>query len=217
MDNRTFWNERYESLPGLGSGPGSRAYAAWLKQRLIEATIAQHGVRSVLDIGCGDMYWMPAQPGAGVAYTGVDISDVIVARNRERFPRAEFVLHDIVAAPLQRSADLVVCFDVLIHQLDAGQFQAALRNVLATIRTTGLISYITPDGAGAPPPPGTPAQVLRDEARLVEFLETAEFPRAPTAFHGALPEHIAQLLPQAAVGIAGHYPAQTIYEITLRR
>lgn len=217
MDNRKFWNERYESLPSLGSGPGSRAYAAWLKQRLIQATIAQRGVRSVLDIGCGDMYWMPAQPGAGVSYAGVDISDVIVARNRERYPHAEFVLHDIVAAPLERSADLVVCFDVLIHQLDPQQFRAALRNVLACVRTIGLVSYLTPDGANPLPPPGAPADVLRDEARLNEFLQAAEFPRAPTAFHGALPEHIAQLLPQAAARVVGHYPAQTIYEITLRR
>src|SRR5262249_54758766 len=100
MDNRVFWNERYRSLPSLGSGPGSRAYAAWIKRRLIDATIARHNVRSILDIGCGDLHWFPRQPHADVAYTGVDISEVVVEQNRAKLPNAEFLVHDIAVQPL---------------------------------------------------------------------------------------------------------------------
>jgi SAM-dependent methyltransferase len=215
MDNRKFWNERYESLPELGSGPGSRAYAAWFKQRLTEEAIANCGVRSVLDIGCGDLYWFPAAQNAGVAYMGVDISDVIVARNRARFPQLQFLLHDVANTPLNRTADLVVCFDVLIHQIEPEQFRATLRNVLACISNVGLVSYLTPDASSERALPDTPADVLQDEAELLDFLGRASFPRAQTAFHGELSGEINRLVPGANARIVGAYPAQTIYEITL--
>jgi len=216
MDNRKFWNERYQSLPALGSGPGSRAYAAWLKRRLIESIVAERNIRSILDIGCGDMYWMPADSLAGVAYTGVDISDLIVQQNRLRFPDAEFLLHDIAAAPLPRGADLVICFDVLIHQIDEAQFSAALRNILATIEDTALISYLTPAGHTQVVAGDTPEAVMQEEQKLLEFLSAASFPRAQTATHGELAQLISRMRPNLDVTIAGSYPAQTIYAVALR-
>jgi SAM-dependent methyltransferase len=213
MDNRKFWNERYNSLPALGSGPGSRAYAAWIKRRLIADWVAARGVRSILDLGCGDMYWMAGVPMDGVAYTGVDISDVIVARNRAQLPQFEFLLHDIAAAPLQRSADLVLCFDVLIHQLAPELFRATLRNVLASVANVALISYLTANASAGSPLPETPHDVREDEEALLQFLHTATFPRAETAFHGDLAAEIRQILPQADVRAVGSYPFQTIYEV----
>ena len=217
MDNRKFWNERYHSLPSLGSGPGSRAYAAWIKRRLITEHVATRGVRSILDLGCGDMYWMAEVPIGGVTYTGVDISDVIVDRNRARLPQFEFLLHDFAAAPLGRSADLVLCFDVLIHQLAPEQFRATLRNVLASVGGVALISYLTANASAGSQLPETPQEIRQDEQELLDFLHTATFPRAATAFHGDLALEIPKLMPHANVGIVGWYPYQTIYEVTLAK
>jgi SAM-dependent methyltransferase len=214
MDNRKFWNERYNSLPSLGSGPGSRAYAAWIKRRLIADYVAARGVCSILDLGCGDMYWMAEVPMGGVTYTGVDISDVIVERNRARLPQFEFLLHDFAAAPLGRSADLVLCFDVLIHQLAPEQFRATLRNVLASVGNIALISYLTANASAGSPLPETPHDIRQDEDALLQFLHSAAFPRAETAFHGDLALEIGQLMPHADVRIVGSYPYQTIYEVT---
>ena len=215
MDDRSFWNERYRSLPSLGSGPGSRAYSAWLKRRLIERYIAEHGVRSILDIGCGDLFWFPAAC-AGIAYTGVDISDVVIANNRARLPNCEFLLHDVAAAPLPRRADLVTCFDVLIHQIRVEQFRSLLENLLASTQRLALISYSIPagdpDAAMSDAPPG----VLSEQHDLLRFLDSAEFARAETAFHGELPDAIRQIRPHAQVRpIGAYFRRQAIYEVVL--
>jgi SAM-dependent methyltransferase len=215
MDNRRFWNERYESLPALGSGPGSRAHSAWIKRRLIERYIAERGVRSILDFGCGDMFWFPATA-SGIAYTGVDISDVIIASNRQRLPHCEFLHHDIAAAALQRNADLVTCFDVLIHQLEPRQFRSMLANVLASTKHLALISYATPPAESSPATTDAPENVLFEQRELQLFLENAEFPRAETVYHGELPAAIRDIAPHARIEPVGAYfRQQTIYEVAL--
>lgn len=215
MDNQKFWNERYCSLPDLGSGPGSRAYAAWVKQRLIAETVAKRNIRSILDIGCGDLCWLQAVPLERVTYTGVDISNVIVARNRANFPQYRFLLHDVANAPLRLTADLVVCLDVLIHQIPLEQFRCALRNVLSSISNIGLISYLTPEGSCTQALPDMPADVLDKEEALLRFLHSADFPKAQTARHGDLSVEIARNAPNASATAIASYPYQTIYEVTL--
>jgi SAM-dependent methyltransferase len=214
MDNRKFWNERYQRLPQLGSGPGSRAYAAWIKQRLIRDVVANHRIRSILDIGCGDLCWLQEDLIESVAYCGCDISDVIVERNRARFPQLKFMLHDVAAAPLQQTAELVVCFDVLIHQIELEAFQRTLRHVLAAVSCIGLISYLTPGGSSATTMPDAPAEVLLEEEELLRLLKDPSFPRAQTAFHGNLTGEIARIAPELGAKAVGAYPAQTIYEVT---
>jgi SAM-dependent methyltransferase len=214
MDNQKFWNERYQRLPELGSGPGSRAYAAWIKQRLIREAVARHRIRSILDIGCGDLCWLQEDLIESVAYSGCDISEVIVERNRARFPQLKFLLHDVAASPLQETAELVVCFDVLIHQIERAAFERALRNVLATVSCMGLISYLTPGGSSATAMPDAPAEVLLEEEELLRLLKDPSFPRAQTAFHGNLTWQISRIAPELRAKAVAAYPAQTIYEIT---
>jgi len=214
MDNRRFWNDRYQRLPELGSGPGSRAYAAWIKQRLIREVVAKHRIRSILDIGCGDLCWLQKDVIEGVAYCGCDISEVIVERNRARFPQLTFLHHDVAGTPLPQTAELIVCFDVLIHQIELEAFQRALRHVLATVSHMGLISYLTPGGGSAPVLPDAPPEVLLEEERLMRLLKDPSFPRARTAFHGDLIGQIARVAPAVSARAVGAYPAQTIYEVT---
>jgi SAM-dependent methyltransferase len=214
MDNQRFWNERYERLPELGSGPGSRAYGAWIKRRLIREVVAKHQIRSILDIGCGDLCWFQEDLIAEVAYCGCDISKVIVERNRARFPQLQFLLHDMASAALPQTADLIVCFDVLIHQIEHVAFQRTLRHVLASLSHVGLLSYLTPGGLSAPVLPDTPADVLRDEEELLRFLKDSSFPRAQMASHGDLIQQIARLAPELSTKAVASYPAQTIYEVS---
>lgn len=213
MDNKKFWNERYVSLPELGSGPGSRGYAAWFKQNLIERVLAADHYSSLVDIGCGDLCWLKRGAFGDVAYTGVDISDVVVEKNREQFPQYRFLVHDIAKSPLGEKADLVVCFDVLLHQIEEKAFRSALENTLASIGTVGLISYITPGKAYAPLVDDVPEDVLREEEEFKRFNPGGKFPAAETAFHGELPDRIREVLPNAAVRTFGAYRLQTVYEV----
>jgi hypothetical protein len=226
MDNRSFWNNRYRTFPRVGSGPGSRGYAARKKNLLIRQVIAEFQVQTILDIGCGDMCWMDEEIAAVCQYQGYDIAEVIVARNRIAYPALEFAIHDIVTSPIGRIGDLVVCFDLLIHQIDEAGFRAALTHTLAAIGRVGLLSYLAPPlPDGSFPPPEEPhalnadSLMLMREAQYQEILKEMRtrkilpVPTADTAFHGVLANRIAELHPDLEVSTAGSYRNHTVYSV----
>lgn len=223
MNNQLFSNERYRANPALGSGPGSRGYPAWVKRQLICQAVAQNGLHSVIDAGCGDLCWMQEGLLPGVNYLGLDISDVIVAQNRTRYPDLAFLHHDLATGPVQPPADLIVSFDVLIHQCSLELFSAVLRNIVQSTRRWALISYLTPEGETLPDrrlaerlQAEMPAEVHAAEAAFQAAFSTlgAETPRAATANYGALPNLLRQLEIPVAVRPLARYRANTIYELT---
>jgi len=221
MDNRTFWNDRYQTLAELGSGPGSRGWVPGYKRALVGAAIERCGAVSVADIGCGDACWLDEGITGRVAYRGYDIADVIVQRNASAFPAGRFAVHDIVGGPVER-ADLVVCFDVLIHQNDQPSFDAALRNLAASAAKLALVSYATPPAAAgaAPEPAGPPADASPEwiaaetEFQSLHKALPADFPRAIATCLGPLPDLVASHLPGIHVTEIGRHRAQTVYELT---
>jgi hypothetical protein len=226
MDNARFWDDRYRSCPQLGSGPGSRGYAADYKNRLVKAIIKQFGLSSIVDIGCGDLCWLDDEILASCSYMGLDISAVAIERAKAARPSLSFALCDVTAQPLGGRWDLAVCFDVLIHQTEARMFSAALGNTLAAIGRVGLVSYLTPPMPdGSFPPPAICDPAVLDAAALEReqaFCRMAEelpdyLPRAGTAFHQALPAAVAALGNDLDVAAVGRYRYQTVYAIRARR
>jgi hypothetical protein len=154
LDNAKFWNERYLQLPQLGSGPGSRGYAAVYKNALVKKIVIRHEIHSIVDIGCGDLCWLDLEILEGRSYFGLDISTVAIERAQAAYPSLQFAVYDATAEPIHVKGDLVVSFDLLIHQLDIRSFRAALGNTLAAIGKIGLLNYSTPplmDGILPPP------------------------------------------------------------------
>lgn len=144
FDNREFWNRRYVEDPERGSGPGSRGENLRLKSALIGSMIESHASWTVLDIGCGDIAVLSSL--AIGNYVGVDISDVIVERNRRVRPEWEFVCADLAGPYCPPPAALVLCLDVLIHQKSRQAYLAMLSKVLAATEKIALISgYSRPD------------------------------------------------------------------------
>lgn len=99
------------------SGPGSeiipttrlRAFLPWLVKAM--------GIRTVLDVGCGDGWWMPDLPG----YVGLDPSSTAIERARKKHPERTYVVGDIREIDLGGSFDLVFCRDAIQHLgLNAG-------------------------------------------------------------------------------------------------
>ena len=219
MDNRGFWNHRYQTLPELGSGPGSRGYAAAGKNQLIKRTITEHGIRSILDVGCGDLCWLDDEIIHASHYIGLDVADVVIEANARRHhgnPSVEFLIHDISKSPFNRKCDLVVCFDVLIHQIDRTDFDASLRHLIMSISNVGLVSYLTQEGVFGIP------QIIEEEER-VRFMEDdfkslmsslpVDRKSADTAFHAPLPEAISAIFNDVAVEPLAQYRRQTVYII----
>jgi hypothetical protein len=223
VDNATFWNERYRRFPQLGSGPGSRGYAASYKNALVKEVMIRHDVRSIVDIGCGDLCWLDQEILEGCRYVGLDVSTVAVERARAAYPSLQFAAFDVTAQPVGLEGDLVVSFDVLIHQIDIRSFQAALGNTLAAIGKIGLVSYTTPpmmDGSFPPPatldPTAAGAAEILSERRFQEMITgklPSDFPRAETTFHEPLPVAVAATRPDVEISIAGRYRYQTVYAI----
>lgn len=223
MDNAEFWNERYRLFPQLGSGPGSRGYAARYKNRLVKKTLIEHEVRDIVDIGCGDLCWLDQNILEGRSYVGLDISTVAIERAKAAYPFLQFATYDVTSRPLDVEGDLVVSFDVLLHQIEIRTFRAALGNTLAAIGKIGLVSYTTPPTTAGSFPPATTldpatadASEIASESRfhqtMAEML-SSDFPRAETAFHEALPVAVSLLRPDLDVSIAGRYRYQTVYAI----
>jgi SAM-dependent methyltransferase len=220
MDNRSFWNNRYSKLPQLGSGPGSRGYAAGRKNELVRRTIQERAIRSILDIGCGDLCWLDDEIMKTCTYLGCDVSENIIARNTATHagvssPR--FVIHDIAAEPLTSTADLVICFDVLIHQIDRLRFDEALRNIISAVGTLGLVSYLTPPlpDASFPLEVDIPPEMQELESDFANMYASLphELARGQTAFHGPLPELIKSFRDDLQAEPIGRYRQQTVYQI----
>ena len=216
-DNAVFWDRRYRDLPALGSGPGSRGYAVFVKRRIVRDVIRRYAPATVLDVGCGDMSLVDENLFAGIAYVGVDISSVIVERNALRFPGYTFVLRDIAGEPLGLRADLVLSFDVLIHQLTRAAFDAALGRILDAIDVAGVIGYSTPplpDGT-APDyvPDGLAGEELEHELALQRILEQTQGVRMGmgTAYYGPFETLVAAVRPAMRVVPIAVYRDNTAY------
>lgn len=99
------WNG-VESLSGPGSGPAATSHLA----RDIVDLVAELHIPSVLDVACGDGFWMPHLPG----YIGVDVSETALRLARERHPRRAYILGDVRDIYLP-SFGLVIVRDVIQH------------------------------------------------------------------------------------------------------
>ena len=138
FDNRRFWNERYAVDPDKGSGPGSRGEFLRLKNELIRSVIDEHKVTSILDIGCGDIAAL--QSISVERYCGIDISDVVIARNGLACPHWKFLCEDLTGDYVPEPAEFVLCLDVLIHQKSFQDYSSILSKSLNAAKKIALIS-----------------------------------------------------------------------------
>jgi SAM-dependent methyltransferase len=111
--------EREAGRRESASGPGSAAFAAAECLKLLDASVAEYGVNSILDLGCGDWNWMRSagwRQFESVEYDGWDAHEGLIVDLRKAFggERTRFRVADITSAELP-GADLVVCRDVLFH------------------------------------------------------------------------------------------------------
>lgn len=133
-------SERFEILHALGvyhhsdssSGAGSTLSETAALREALPGIVARFGIRSLLDMPCGDFHWMRHVPLEGVDYMGIDIVPGIVHRNRRLYAAAErrFEVLDATVDVVPK-VDLVMCRDLLIHlSLDA--IEMVLRNIAAS-------------------------------------------------------------------------------------
>lgn len=138
-----------ESRSGIGSTLGATAR---LRSELPEF-LKKLGVRSMMDLPCGDFHWMQRVRLDGVTYTGVDIVPDLIERHQRVFARAgrSFLLCDVLQDPPPR-ADLIFCRDLLIH-LSYSDILRALQNMAAS-GSTWLLTTTFREGRNRLEPTG---------------------------------------------------------------
>lgn len=117
-----FWRDA-ESRSGTGSNLSST-------RKLVEelpALFRTLEVTSILDIPCGDYYWMRTVPMQGIQYIGADLVPEIISDDRLRYPDVNFIELDILSDKLP-SVDLIIVRDCLVHFPNEDVFRA-LNNV----------------------------------------------------------------------------------------
>jgi SAM-dependent methyltransferase len=120
MGSARYWEDRYRS--GNTSGKGSYGELAESKAGVLNAFVAEEGVHSVIEFGCGDgnQLRLAAYP----QYLGYDVSETAVEICRRGFaddPTKEFALVDEYQG---ERADLAISLDVLFHLVEDEVFEA---------------------------------------------------------------------------------------------
>lgn len=101
---------------GFGSGHGSLPNVTSAYREFLEGFIRDHGVRKVLDYGCGDWQFSRLIDWQGASYLGVDVVADLVADNARRFGRDNVAFRVAPNDPADLPvADLLVAKDVLQH------------------------------------------------------------------------------------------------------
>ena len=112
------------------SGPGSDPDETRVIKAQLPLIIARYGIRSMLDIPCGDFLWMKELDLAGVRYVGADIVKPLIRTNRRKYRRQGVVFEhiDLLRDELPR-ADLIFCRDCLIH-LSLSDIATTIANII---------------------------------------------------------------------------------------
>lgn len=140
---RRIWRSNHwageDSVSGAGSGDDQTA----VLRVALPALFARLGVRTLLDVPCGDWRWMAQVPLGDLDYIGGDLVAELVAGNRQRFggPRRTFVELDLATSALPE-ADLLLCRDCLVH-LSLADITRVLAN-LSRSRITWLLTTTFP-------------------------------------------------------------------------
>ncbi len=98
------------------SGFGSSLAATVIYRTYLEHFMAELGVHSVVDAGCGDWEFSQAIDWKGIDYKGYDIVSAVIESDRAKYekPNIHFFVANIVEAELP-SADLLIVKHVLQH------------------------------------------------------------------------------------------------------
>ena len=104
-----------ENMKG-NSGTGSDPQNAKMYITFLQNYLAEHNIKSVVDLGCGDWRIGKSINWDGIKYLGVDVVDSVVSQNAKNFSAANvsFMKADGSDYDLPK-ADLLICKEVLQH------------------------------------------------------------------------------------------------------
>jgi SAM-dependent methyltransferase len=149
----TYWEQNYAR--GGTSGPGSYGCLAEGKAAFLNEFVREHGVRSVIEFGCGDGHQLSLANYP--RYVGLDVSPAAIRMCERRFAgdaTMSFFRYD-GACFVDRggwfSADLAISLDVIYHLVEDAVFEAHMRHLFGAAQRFVII-YATDTRMGGTAP-----------------------------------------------------------------
>lgn len=150
FDYKTYWENNYAQ--GGTSGSGSYGVLADFKAEVINSFISDHGVKKVIEFGCGDGNQISLMNYE--QYLGLDVANSSIEVCAQRFAGDEsknFLAynprHFVNKGFL--TCDLVVCLDVLYHITDPNDFRKTLDDIFSC-KPSYVILYTRITGSDEP-------------------------------------------------------------------
>jgi SAM-dependent methyltransferase len=118
------WGDSYSV-----SGPGSNLKNTENLRKELPLVLRELGIKSFLDIPCGDYFWMKEITLSVNLYIGADLVDELVTKNRNLYgnEKSKFIQLDLTRDELPE-VDAIFCRDCLPH-LSLRLIKAAVRSV----------------------------------------------------------------------------------------
>jgi SAM-dependent methyltransferase len=111
------------------SGAGSALEQTQVIINKLPELFDDFGIKSMLDIPCGDFNWMKNVDLKGVNYIGADIVEEIIKENKSNSHRGNISFQKLnLAADELPKVDLIFCRDCLVH-FSFGDIRNALQNI----------------------------------------------------------------------------------------
>jgi 2-polyprenyl-3-methyl-5-hydroxy-6-metoxy-1,4-benzoquinol methylase len=115
------------SVSKSGSGSDLEQTKEIIKQ--LPLLLKKYNIKSILDVPCGDFYWMQHVNLKGINYIGSDIVKKVIETNTSKYQTdtIKFMELDIINDAIPR-VDLILCRDLLVH-LNNDQIIKTLKNI----------------------------------------------------------------------------------------
>lgn len=140
-----YWDRRYAG--GGDSGVGSYDFFAEFKAEVLNGFVAAHGVRTVIEFGCGDgnQLSLASYP----SYLGFDVSSAAIARCRAMFGADATRSFRLMNEYDGERAELVLSLDVIYHLVEDDVFDDYMRTMFgASDRHAIIYSSNSDDNRG---------------------------------------------------------------------
>lgn len=144
-----YWESRYQR--GHTSGAGSYGRLAQFKADFLNRFVHDHGIESVVELGCGD----GAQLKQAIypLYVGLDVSETSIRNCRRTFrsDQTKRFLHTSEPGARDCKADCAVSLDVIYHLVEDTVFDSYMRTLVALASRYITIYSSDFDGPGPAP------------------------------------------------------------------
>ena len=118
-----FWKDNHSR-----SGEGSNKEQTQVIRKILPDILDRYNIQTLIDVPCGDFFWMNQVELRTVKYIGYDIVPEVIKKNTELFGSDQVRFsHRDMCQDLLDNCDMILCRDALVH-LSFEDIQKALDN-----------------------------------------------------------------------------------------